>query len=295
EDYLTKPFSAQELRARVGNLVTMKRARETLQQELARRSTNLAVLASEAAVHRGQLRTALAALRDADERARVLLESVKDYAIYMLDPGGRIDSWNPGAERITGYAADEVIGQSFARFYPPEEIRRRTPDLDLGRAVADGRFETEAWRVRKDGSRFWANAIITALPDGDGHFRGFSVVTRDVTERRNAEEHMRASLNEKEVLLRELHHRVKNNLQVICSLLNLQSKAIPEGSTRDVFVATQNRVKSMALIHDQLYRAGDLARIDFTEYVRRLAVTLFRSYAVDPDAITLSVDIEPMS
>src|SRR3989442_1590012 len=136
-------------------------------------------------------------VHEAEERSGVLRESVKDYAIFMLDPQGHVASWNAGAERITGFTADEIIGEHCSRFYPEEEVRRGTPEQDLGRASANGRFEADAWRVRKDGSRFWANAILTALPDADGSFRGFSTVTRDVTDRKHAEEQITASLKEK--------------------------------------------------------------------------------------------------
>ena len=105
-----------------------------------------------------------------EERFRLLVESVRDYAIFMLDPQGRVLTWNAGAERIKGYRADEIIGQHFSRFYPPEALARGLPAARArGRGARSGRFEDEGWRVRKDGSRFWANVVITALRDGDGH------------------------------------------------------------------------------------------------------------------------------
>src|SRR2546425_2293546 len=112
------------------------------------------------------------------ERFRLLVESVKDYAIFMLDVDGRISSWNVGAERIKGYRADEIIGQHFSRFYPPEDLARSKPQYGLEVASAEGRFEDEGWRLRKDGSRFWANVVITALRDDSGTLRGFGKVTR---------------------------------------------------------------------------------------------------------------------
>jgi PAS domain S-box-containing protein len=106
----------------------------------------------------------------------------------MLDPSGRVVSWNRGAERIKGYQAQEIIGQSFSRFYPDEDIQRGRPQRLLKTAAAEGRVEDEGWRVRKDGSRFWADIVITALRDEDGNLRGFSKVTRDITDRKRAEE-----------------------------------------------------------------------------------------------------------
>ncbi|HKN54604.1 MAG TPA: PAS domain S-box protein, partial [Amycolatopsis sp.] len=123
-----------------------------------------------------------------DERFRLLVQGVLDYAIFMLDPAGNISSWNAGAKRIKGWSADEIIGQHFSVFYPPEDVAAGKPAWELEVAVAEGRLEDEGWRVRKDGTRFWANVVITALWDDNGELRGFAKVTRDMTERRNAEQ-----------------------------------------------------------------------------------------------------------
>ena len=135
-------------------------------------------------------------LRRSEERFRLIVEGVKDYAIFMLDPHGRVATWNAGAERLKGYAADEIIGQHFSQFYPRAVVERGWPDEELRRAVADGRLEDEGWRVRKDGTQFWANVVITALRDETGTLRGFAKVTRDLTERRQAEEATRRLLQE---------------------------------------------------------------------------------------------------
>jgi PAS domain S-box-containing protein len=124
---------------------------------------------------------------------RLLVESVPDYAIFMLDPEGCIRSWNRGAQRIKGYAADEVIGRHFSLFYPPEKIAERWPEHELAMARTHGRFEDEGWRVRKDGSRFWANVVISRIDDADGTLRGFAKVTRDLSDRREQEERLRHS------------------------------------------------------------------------------------------------------
>src|SRR5439155_72108 len=220
---------------------------------------------------------------------RSLVESVKDYAILMLDRDGHVVNWNVGAERMTGYTAPEIVRQHVSRLYPGEDIQRETPAQELSRAAAEGRFEAEGWRVRKDGSRFWANAILTPLRDDLGLLWGFSNVTRDITERKRAEEQIATSLKEKEVLLKELHHRVKNNLQVICSLLNLQSESIHDRRVLELLAASQNRVRSMALIHEQLYQSPNLATIDFAEYIRRLALNSFRSYGADADTVSMAL------
>ena len=133
-----------------------------------------------------------------EESFRLLVDSVKDYAIVMLDPTGRIASWNSGAERIKGWRGEEIIGKNFSCFYPPEAIQRGLPEHELGIAAREGRFEDEGWRVRKDGSRFWANVIISALRDKEGGLLGFGKVTRDLSERKKTEE--RLQLQSKEIM-----------------------------------------------------------------------------------------------
>ena len=128
------------------------------------------------------------ALRESEERYRLLVEGVKDYAIIMLDVEGRITSWNKGAERIKGYLAEDIVGEHFSRFYPAEDVARGKPELALKVAAEEGRHEDEGWRVRKNGTRFFANVVITALRDEAGHLRGFAKVTRNITERKQAEE-----------------------------------------------------------------------------------------------------------
>ena len=130
---------------------------------------------------------------ESDERFRLLVESVQDYAIFMLDVDGYVVTWNAGAERIKGYAPSEIIGQHFSKFYPREAIERRHPEYELSVATETGRFEEEGWRVRKDGSLFWANVVITALRDSAGELCGFGKVTRDLTQRREQEQTLRQS------------------------------------------------------------------------------------------------------
>jgi len=127
-------------------------------------------------------------LRSSEERFRAIVEGVQDYAIFMLDPDGNVATWNKGAERIKGYRADEIIGRHFSTFYPEEAKAVHHPEHELEIAVREGRYEEEGWRVRKDGSLFWANVVITALFGQDGNLRGFAKVTRDMTDRRRAQQ-----------------------------------------------------------------------------------------------------------
>ncbi len=135
---------------------------------------------------------------ETQELLRLLVEAVDDYAIFMLDPAGRVASWNPGAERSKGWTADEILGQHFRIFYPPDKQAERHPEHELELAIRDGRYEEEGWRMRKDGSRFWAHVTITAVRDENGELVGFGKVTRDDTERREAD----ARLEEANELLR---------------------------------------------------------------------------------------------
>lgn len=129
-----------------------------------------------------------ATLRESENRFRLLVDSVQDYAIFLLSPEGLVESWNAGAQRLKGYQPEEILGQPSARFYPPEDVARGLPATLLAQAEADGRVESEGWRVRKDGTRFWADVVLTALRGEHGELRGFAKVTRDLTERRQAEE-----------------------------------------------------------------------------------------------------------
>jgi len=183
-------------------------------------------------------------LRQGEERYRILVEGIRDYAIFLLDPEGCVVSWNAGAERLKGYKPDEIIGQHFSRFYPAEAVARRWPDHELRRAVAEGRFEDEGWRVRKDGSRFWANVVITALKDEAGALIGFAKVTRDLTERKLAEEQARQLAREqaaraaaetvsrrKDQFLAVLSHELRGPLAPILNSLPVLRVSWHDGAT----------------------------------------------------------------
>lgn len=126
----------------------------------------------------------------------LLVENLRDYAIILLSPEGRVLTWSKAAERLKGWTSEEIIGQHFSRFYPPEDISRGKTEMELKNAAQDGRFEDEGWRVRKDGSRFWANVVITALRDSKGTLVGFGKITRDLSDRRQAEEQIKKQSQE---------------------------------------------------------------------------------------------------
>ncbi|MCJ7526239.1 MAG: CHASE domain-containing protein [Candidatus Aminicenantes bacterium] len=226
------------------------------------------------------------ALRQSEERLRMMIDYVRDYAIIRLDVGGHVSSWNKGAEHIKGYRADEIIGQHFSLFYPKEDIENGKPERHLAAATSKGYHEDEGWRIRKDGSRFWANVTLQALSDDAGQLRGFTKVTRDISERKRAEEKIKASLKEKEVLLQEIHHRVKNNLQVVSSLLNIQAKSAKDKGTMEILSESRNRINAMALIHAQLYESTSLSEVNMKGFVDQLLMQMFQSYALQDKKIT---------
>ncbi len=153
----------------------------------------------------GETSTAsLAALLQSEELFRLLVDGITDYAIYMLDPAGKVVSWNTGAQRLKGYSAEEVLGQDVSIFFLPEDIAAGLPRAELARAASEGRMEQEAWRLRKDGSRFRAHVVVTALRDGAGQLRGFAKVTRDITARQAADDRLRAYATKLERSNREL-------------------------------------------------------------------------------------------
>lgn len=151
--------------------------------------------------------------RATDERFRLLVDAVRDYGIFLLDPNGYIQSWNSGAERIKGYTEAEVIGKHFSLFYTQEDLQRNHPQHELELATKNGRYEEEGWRVRKNGTKFWANVVITPLKDKEDHFLGYAKVTRDLTERKEAEERLKLS----EERARKMFEGVKDYAMIMLS------------------------------------------------------------------------------
>src|SRR5262245_3662814 len=187
-------------------------------------------------------REARGAAETAEGRFRLLVDGVGDYALYMLDGEGHVANWNAGAERMKGYGAEEIVGQHFGIFYSPEDVRQGVPERVLAQAAAQGRCEEERWRVRKDGSRFWANVVVTAIRDAEGRLMGFATLAHDLTERRRAAE-IRARLLEQVIsaqeseqrrIARELHDETGQSLtSLLVGLRVLEDAAtLPETRTR---------------------------------------------------------------
>ncbi|MEV4608852.1 PAS domain S-box protein [Neorhizobium sp. LMR1-1-1.1] len=181
----------------------------------------------------GELRSTLQKLQDTERNLALMIDSVSDYAIYRLDPEGHIESWNGGAERIKGYSAEEIIGQNFLKFYTPEDLAAGRPQLALTSARRDGRFESEGWRVRKDGSRFFASVVVDAIYD-DGDFIGFAKITRDITEKREAEAKLRQAQKMEAVgqFTGGAAHDFNNLLSAVLGSLELLRKRLPDDDPR---------------------------------------------------------------
>lgn len=163
-------------------------------------------------------------LAKSEEGFRLLVENAPDYAIFMMDPGGRITSWNVGAERIKGYKASEIIGRYYSTFFPEEDVKARKPQKILETAAREGRSEQEGWRVRKDGSRFWVNAVVTALRDNSGKLLGFSKITRDVTEKMQQQEALQREMIQRERAQAELTKSEDSLRRLSLNLLRTQDE-----------------------------------------------------------------------
>jgi two-component system, sensor histidine kinase and response regulator len=189
-----------------------------------------------------------------EQRYQMLIEGVKDYAIFLLTPNGDVASWNRGAERIKGYRADEIIGRHFSCFYPAEDIRIHTPEQQLKIAITEGRVEDEGWRIRKNGSKFWADVVITPLWSSTGGLQGFSKIVRDITERRRAQENvhrlsgqlLQAQDEERRRIARELH----DSAGQIAAALKMKLSAL-QGEADKISPHGANLVKeSLNLVSD---------------------------------------------
>jgi len=235
-----------------------------------------------------ELEKSVVALQESENRFRKTFE-LAGAGIVHVSLGGRFIRVNQRFCDIVGYTQDEMLELRFQDITHPDDLEA---DLANVRRILDGEITTysmEKRYLRKDSSIVWVSLTVSLVRDESGDPRYFIAVIEDTTERKHAELAVQSSLAEKEVLLREIHHRVKNNMQVISSLLNLQAKGIEDARLRKMFKESQSRVRAMALIHEILYQSGQLARIDFGEYVTKLATSLIRMYGAEPGRINLSV------
>jgi PAS domain S-box-containing protein len=224
-----------------------------------------------------------------------ILDLAED-AIISVDDRQRIVLFNSGAERVFGYSAQEVKGQPLDMLIPARFAAAHRAYLrDFSKSPAPSRRMSERSRIygrRKDGTEFPAEASISRV--GLNGATTYTAILRDVTDRAAVEEKIMESLREKEVLLKEIHHRVKNNLQVVESLLGLQARGSSEEITRRMLMESQNRVHTMALLHETLYQSENLSQIEFHDYIRHLADHLFQSYRVSSKRIRLDTALDEL-
>jgi len=214
------------------------------------------------------------------------------HAIISVDRGRSIVFFNQGAEKMFGYTSEEACGQPVELLQPSRPAMVRWEALDTSRGAQRAGERCEVQGRRKDGSEFQALALLSKIDVGGQIL--FTYIIQEVTPQTAAEERLRAILRDKEMLLEEVHHRVKNNLQVITSLLGLQARSIKNAATREKFEESRYRIQAMAMLHEILYESASLAEIDFADYIRRLAEYLIRSYGA-AGRIRLQARLDPLS
>ncbi len=222
-----------------------------------------------------------------------IVESSAD-AIIGMNLEGIILSWNTGAAQLYGYSAEEVENRSMAMLLVPERQEELPILLDRIKSGERARHYASV-RLTKDGRRLDVSVAVSPIKSAEAKIIGVSLIARDISEHKRAVANIAAALKEKEVLLREIHHRVKNNLQVVCSLLHLQSNLIRDKEALEVFRESEARIKSMALIHEKLYQSENLALVQFDEYVRSLLSMALASYGSRANTLRLEANLQPTS
>ena len=243
------------------------------------------------------------ALRQAEERFRLLVDGVLDYAIFMLDPDGMVTSWNAGAQRIKGYARDEIVGKHFSCFYPDEDIEAGRPWEALATARHEGRAEDEGWRLKKGGERFWARAVVTPLHDASGHLRGYAKVTQDLTDRRQMQSLQDAAQQVNEFIA-TLAHELRNPLAPIRTAVEVMAKVPASDPAQQAMRETIDRQSGQLarIVDDMLDIARvtrgamslELADVDMAEVVRRAAETAAPAIEAGRHRLDLEFPPEPL-
>lgn len=239
-------------------IAELRQVKDRLEQRVHERSQDLEDANRSLLLELEQRKRHEEELRESEERFRLLVDGVKDYAIFVLDPEGTVVSWNTGAQNIKGYAASEIIGTHFSRFYTADDLERRWPEHELAVASVEGRFEDEGWRVRKDGSRFWANVVITPLYANDHRLVGFAKVTRDLTTHRRMEA-MQETERQMNEFLAMLAHELRNPLAAIVNARELMRRN-PGQEQEEARGVIDRQVTHLARIVDDLLDVSRITR-----------------------------------
>jgi PAS domain S-box-containing protein len=251
------------------------------------------------------------------DRYRIIVEGVADHVIFTLDAEGRIDSWSAGTPDVIGYSAEEALGREYSMVFTPEEIDAGMPGREMEEAERNGHCATQDWRVCRDGSRKWVIGVLTAVRDETGKLTGYIRVARDMTVQKRHEEslaqaaidlersvvertlqlqetvaQLRVNNKEKEVLLREVYHRVKNNLQVVQSLLKMRGRSLRSVEARRAIETSVQRIHVMAMAHERLYNMPDVTNLSMSTYLRDVIAGAIKSNSEQPDSIDFELDSE---
>ncbi len=234
--------------------------------------------------------------KQAEEKTQLIIKNVFD-AIITMDSDGKIMTWNPQAEVTFGWKHKEIAGRKVVNTIIPYQLRETHKNglagfLETGENDILNR-QIQMTALHRDGHEFPVELAVSPAKQGNNIF--FIAIIRDISERRNAENKIKSSLHEKEVLLKEVHHRVKNNMQVISSLLNLQSGYIEDSKYKAMFKESRNRIRSMALVHEKLYRSEDLAKINIYDYINSLAINLYHFYDTSTSRIALQIEAKDIA
>jgi PAS domain S-box-containing protein len=231
------------------------------------------------------------ALRESEIKYRTMIEKIED-GYYEVDLAGNYTFFNESLCRIHGYSRDELMGMNYKQYLDDENAQRvfKTFNEVYMTGKPTKAFDWEI--IRKDGSRRFIEDSIALKCDASGRPTGFLGIVRDITERKKAGDRIKESLEEKEILLKEIHHRIKNNFQIITSLLRLQEGRFKNKGLLDIYRNSQNRIRAMALVHERLYQSEDLARIDLDDYIRIIAAELYQVFLIDPKRIELDINTE---
>ncbi len=229
-------------------------------------------------------------LKESEMIHKALFEYAND-AVFLIDLNGNHVGANKKAADMLGYEINEILGKSFKDIVAPSDLSDAEEKLDG--LLKNKSFPTyDRFFIKKDGTKFPVEINVSLIRDSQNRPRLIQSIVRDVTERKKAEEKIKASLKEKEVLLKEIHHRVKNNMQIISSLINLQSAGIKDKETAMMLKSSRDRIKSMAIIHEKLYRSEDFTRVDLNEYVRSLTTHLLLTYGVNRKNVRFHTEIK---